>query len=287
MVTLENAFIKAAVHPRGAELQSFYNKENTLEYLWNGNAAYWPRHSPVLFPIVGGLKDDTYFYEGKNYKLAKHGFARDMDFKEESSFGDSASFILTSTPETLAQYPFEFLLRIKYQLNGTRITVIYEVENKSDGIMPFSIGTHPAFNVPLVKGTSYSDYYLDFSETETAERLTLNGNIINGTVPYLENQQDIKLKESLFYEDAIIFRDLKSSRISICSDKTNHGLHFDFEGFPYMGIWAAENAPFVCIEPWHGLPDTAEHNQNILEKEGIIKLGKGESWESRWSISCF
>ena len=286
MVTLENALIKATINPHGAELQSLYNKDTNLEYLWNGNAKYWPRRSPVLFPIVGALKDDTFIYKGKKYTLPRHGFARDMDFIKEAIYGDSCSLVLKSSEESLKNYPFEFLLRMKYQLNGNGITLTYEVENPAAEPLLFSIGAHPAFNVPLVKGTAYEDYFLEFNEEENAYRWTLKDNLIYSPVPYLENQTQLPLKQSLFVDDAIVFKDLKSTRISICSDKTIHGLHFDFAGFPYMGIWAAKNAPFVCIEPWEGIADAESHNQDLEQKEGIIKLEKGKKWSKSWSLIC-
>lgn len=286
MVTLENALIKASIDPHGAELKSLLYKENNIEYLWNGDPKYWPRHSPVLFPIVGSLKDDSFIYEGQKYTLKRHGFARDMNFDLEAVFGDSASFVLKSSAETLRNYPFDFLLRIKYQLNGNSIKVCYEVENPGSKPLYFSIGSHPAFNVPLVKGTSYEDYYLDFSEEENAERWTISDNLINGAVPFLENQNKLPLKASLFDDDALVFKGLKSNRISICSDKTIHGLHYDFRGFPYMGIWAAKDAPFVCIEPWFGIADSQSHDQNIEQKEGIIKLDQGKKWDAGWSLTC-
>lgn len=286
MITLENALIKASVNPHGAELQSLYHKDTNLEYLWNGDARYWPRRSPVLFPIVGGLKDDTFIYKGEKYTLPRHGFARDMDFYKEAVFGDSCSLTLKSDKETLKNYPFEFLLRIKYQLNGNSITITYEVENPSEEALLFSIGAHPAFNVPLVKGTVYEDYFLEFSKEETSDRWTIKNNLISETTPYLQNQTRLPLKQNLFNDDAIVFKDLRSTRISICSDKTIHGLHYDFAGFPYMGLWAAKNAPFVCIEPWQGLADAETHNQNLEQKEGIVKLEKGKKWIKSWSLTC-
>ncbi|WP_256010922.1 aldose 1-epimerase family protein [Desertivirga xinjiangensis] len=286
MVVLENALIKASIDPRGAELKSLLYKENNVEYIWNGDPKYWARHSPVLFPIVGSLKNDSFIYEGKKYTLKRHGFARDMIFEKEAVFGDSASFVLKSSAETLEIYPFKFLLRIKYQLNGNSIRVDYEVENPGNKALYFSIGSHPAFNVPLVKGTSYEDYYLDFSEEENAERWTISDNLITGTVPFLQDQKKLQLKASLFENDALVFKGLKSNRISICSDKTIHGLHYDFRGFPYLGIWAAKDAPFVCIEPWFGIADSESHNQNIEQKEGIIKLDQGHKWDAGWSLTC-
>ncbi|MGV3508886.1 MAG: aldose 1-epimerase family protein [Sphingobacteriaceae bacterium] len=287
MIVLENQEIRASVHPMGAELHSLYNKTFNLEYVWNGDEKFWPRHSPVLFPIVGGLKDDTFLYKGQQYNLIKHGFARDTQFEVESVSDEKASLILKSSEETLKNYPFNFLLRLIYELKGNTLTLTYEVENPSDGIIYFSIGAHPAFNVPLTAGTVYEDYYLEFEKTETADRSTLNGNLLKGSVPYLQNQSRIDLKPSLFYQDAIIFKDLKSTHISIKNNKNSHGLQYNFSGFPYMGIWAVNDAPFVCIEPWCGLPDSENHNQNIEDKEGIIGLAAGERWAKGWSLECF
>lgn len=287
MVILENETLIASIHPMGAELNSLYNKDLDLEYIWNGNADFWPRHSPVLFPIVGGLIDDSFFYKDKKYTLAKHGFARDSEFELENSSSDSASFILKSTNETLKSYPFQFVLRILYTLEKNKLKVSYEVENPSDERMYFSIGTHPAFNVPLTENSVYEDYYLEFENEETCARHTLDGNILNGTTPYLEKQSKLPLKSSLFYEDAIIFKDLKSTTISIRNTKDEHGIHFNFDGFPYMGIWAAKDAPFVCIEPWCGIPDSENHSQKIEEKEGIIALSRNQHWQKTWSIECF
>ena len=287
MIILENEKLKASLHPLGAELQSLYHKDFGLEYIWNGKPDVWPRHSPVLFPIVGGLKEDSFYYKGEKYTLAKHGFARDTEFEVESASDAKASFTLKSTKETLKSFPFDFLLRITYALEADRTIVTYEVENTSAESMYFSIGTHPAFNVPLIEGTAYSDYFLEFEKEENSVRHTLNGNILNGTVPYLQNQNKLRLEESLFYDDAVIFKDLKSNSISIKTDKSPHGIGFNFEGFPYMGIWAAKDAPFVCIEPWCGLPDSKNHNQQIEDKEGIISLDASTNWSNSWSLHCF
>ncbi|WP_207421722.1 aldose 1-epimerase family protein [Desertivirga brevis] len=287
MVTLENAILKASVSPKGAELQSLFHKDNSVEYLWNGDPAFWNKHSPVLFPIVGGLKDNTYIYNNIEYNLPRHGFARDMEFVKERVFGDSCSFVLKNNEDTQKVYPFEFLLRIKYQLNANSVTITYEVENPGAEPLLFSIGTHPAFQVPLIKGTTYEDYYFHFSELENSNRWTLKNNLIAEPVDYFKDQDKLSLNPNLFYDDALVFKDLKSTRISICSDKTTHGLHCDFAGFPYMGLWAAKDAPFVCIEPWYGIADSINHNQKLEQKEGIIKLESGGSWNAKWSISCF
>jgi galactose mutarotase-like enzyme len=284
MIILENEILRVALHPFGAEIHSIYNKELALEYLWNGDERFWPRRSPVLFPIVGGLKDDSYFYNSTQYSLIKHGFARDMEFTPKFNSAERASFVLKSTAETEASYPFKFELTISYYLDNNKLSVEYEVLNTSTEVMFFSIGAHPAFNVPLTADGNYEDYYLEFSESETADRHTLSGNLISDAIPFFDNQKKIPLTHELFEDDALVFKNLKSKHVDLKSSKHDVALRFNFHGFPYMGIWAAKNAPFVCIEPWYGIADSEGHNQNIEEKEGIISLPENGEWKRSWSV---
>jgi galactose mutarotase-like enzyme len=286
MITLENEYLKATINLHGAELSSLFSKASETEYLWNGDATFWPRQSPVLFPIVGGLIDDTFNYKGKSYQLPKHGFARDVSFELEEASAERASFTLKSNEESLGYYPFEFLLRIIYTLEGSKIAVGYEVENPASETLYFSIGAHPAFNVPLKEGT-YEDYYLEFEKEETVQQLILTGNIVTGSSPFFDQQKTLPLKASLFYDDALIFEDLNSTKISLKNKKSTQGLTFDFKGFPYMGIWAARDAPFVCIEPWCGIADFEGHNQKLEDKQGIMALSAGDKWKNGWSVECF
>ena len=287
MFTLENDNLKVTISAKGAELQSIYNKHTKLEYLWSGDPKFWAKKSPVLFPIVGELKDGKYIFNNKEYKLPRHGFARDKTFEAEQKDSTCAVFTLKSDEKTFAVYPFEFIFHIEYNLKEKELSCTYTVQNINDHVMFFSVGGHPAFNVPLVKGLNFEDYYFHFNEVENSNRWTLKNNLIDEQVYYFKNQNKLQLKPSLFYDDALVFKDLKSTRISICSDKSTHGLHCDFAGFPYMGLWAAKDAPFVCIEPWHGIADSVNHNQELENKEGIIKLEKGNIWRAKWSISCF
>ncbi len=287
MIILENEGCRASISPNGAELQSFYNKAFQLEYLWNGDALYWPRHSPVLFPIVGGLKDDSFLYEGQEYHLVKHGFARDMTFEVEKSTPSSATFFLKSNDETLKSYPFQFELRLIYQLGTNSITLTYEVKNPAVSPLFFSIGAHPAFNVPLVEGTAYEDYYLEFENKENSAAWSIDNNLIATPIPYLKGQDRLPLQHDLFYKDALVFKDLESDTISLRSDKTEHGLSYHFGDFPYMGIWAAKDAPFVCIEPWYGIADSVTHDKDLKKKEGIIELPPLEKWSRSWTVEFF
>jgi galactose mutarotase-like enzyme len=288
MIKLENDHLKIRIAPLGAELQSLYGKTNSLEYLWNGDPAHWGKHSPVLFPIVGQLKDNTYIHNGVRYSLNRHGFAREMEFEVTEATDTSARFQIKSNSDTIKNYPFEFELRITYTLLGASLSIKYEVLNKGNEPMYFSIGAHPAFSVPLIKGTKYEDYYLEFSEKETVPIWPLhNGLIKTQPHPFLEETNHLRLQHDLFYDDALVFKKLHSTSLALKSEATGHGLTVDFQSFTYLGIWAAEDAPFVCIEPWCGLADSLYHNQELKEKEGIIELEANGAWTKDWKVTCF
>jgi galactose mutarotase-like enzyme len=279
--------LKIDIAAKGAELQSVYNLKQQLEYLWGGDPAFWTKHSPVLFPFVGQLKNDTYFYMGKTYHSGRHGFARDKDFVTEHAEQTRATFLLVSNEETKKIYPFDFEFRIHYSIEAAVLTVIYDVLNTGGETMYFSVGGHPAFRVPLAANTVYSDYYLAFEHLETISRMALQNGLIGEPVPFLHYEKHLPLSYELFNNDAIVLKGLKSGKVLLKSDKTDHGLCFDFEGFPYLGIWAAKGADFVCIEPWHGIADSIHHNCELEEKEGIIKSEPGHRWQDSWQISCW
>src|SRR5882724_13103859 len=166
MYTIENELLKVVIRSKGAELDSIYNKTQQLEYLWNGDPAFWGKKSPVLFPIVGTLKNDTYFFNDKEYHLSRHGFAREMEFTVSRKETGSVTFTLLSSEETLLKFPFRFRFDISYTIHHDQLAVAYTVTNTGQGDMFFSVGAHPAFRVPLAAGTAYEDYTLVFSETE-------------------------------------------------------------------------------------------------------------------------
>lgn len=288
MITIKNDYISAAISPKGAELQSLKSVLTNIEYMWNGDPAYWPKQSPILFPIVGSVKDDTYIYEDKTYHLPRHGLAREKEFAAEQISNTEAVFTLVQTPETLAVYPFKFILRLRYTLDGPKLNCTYEVENPAQKDLLFSVGGHPAFNVPLVEGSSYSDYYLQFSEPETLESWKLGNGIRTGKVVTVPTEKGrLPLESSLFYEDALVFKHLKSNQITLACNVHAHGIHFHFDNFPYFGIWAAKDAPFLCLEPWCGVADNINSNKQFTDKEGIITLAPNASWARTWGVECF
>jgi galactose mutarotase-like enzyme len=286
MQTLKNNQITIKINPKGAELTSLFNHENQTEYLWNADPTFWGKSSPVLFPIVGSLKENIYRFEGQEYTLPRHGFARDREFVVEKSDENSVTFLLTHDENTLKVYPFKFEFRLIYALENNSLNVTYFVKNIGENKMYFSVGGHPAFAVPLAENTVYNDYYLQFNKTETFKRwgLTPEGLIETQPSDFLTDTNKLSLTKELFYDDAIVFKNIESTSVILKSNKTNQQLKFDFECFPYLGIWAAKDADFVCIEPWCGIADSANHNQELTEKEGIIVLDLGEDFERTWRV---
>lgn len=291
MFILENENLKIEIYPKGAELQSVYNKKRSIEYMWSGDAAYWNKKSPVLFPIIGSLKNDTYYFENKAYQLNRHGFARDMDFTVTDQTASSITFTLTRNDTTFEKYPFQFRLDIIYSIKNNQLQVTYRVVNKGEinQKLYFSVGGHPAFKLPVLPGTDYTDYYLEFNKTENADRwlISKEGLIKARSTPLLNNTQKLPLAKELFYVDAIVFKQLRSDKVKLVSGTKEEIFEFDFAGFPYLGIWAARDADFVCIEPWCGIADSVTSNQQLIEKEGINSLDSTDQFERSWKLTVY
>ncbi|RFM29809.1 aldose 1-epimerase family protein [Deminuibacter soli] len=289
MIHLENELLKVSIAEKGAELQSIIRKDNGLEYMWSGDATFWGKKSPVLFPIVGGLKNNAYTHNGKTYPLGRHGFARDKVFTVSAQTANTIAFTLESTADTLQVYPFTFRFTVQYQLNNASLLVTYKVENTGNENLLFSVGGHPAFKVPLTDGGSYEDYYLQFDTAETAGRWPLSdeGLIKTATEPLLENTDTLPLNKPLFYGDALVLKHLQSKSVTLKSKTHAHGLRFHFDGFPFLGIWSAKNADFVCIEPWCGIADSITTTGRLEDKEGIETLAPQGSFAKTWSVDLF
>jgi galactose mutarotase-like enzyme len=289
MLTLENEILKVVINPKGAELTSLFHKETQLEYLWNGDPAFWAKHSPVLFPIVGTLRNNQYHYQGKSYFLGRHGFAREMQFAVHDHQPDQITFQLQDNNLTHQNYPFAFRFNIRYTLTENSLAVTYHVVNPAKQTLYFSVGGHPAFAVPLTKDTNYEDYYLVFDKQENTPRwpISNDGLIENTPDPLLQHSDRLPLTKELFSKDALVLKSLKSSLISVRSDKTEHGLRFDFPGFPFLGLWAAKGADFLCIEPWCGIADSVNTSQQLEEKEGINALEPGGEFSRTWIVKVF
>lgn len=289
MFQLENDRLKVVVDPKGAELKSVLRKDSNLEYMWSGDPAYWAKTSPVLFPIVGTLKENAYYYKGKAYQLSRHGFARDRVFQVTEQKEDTLTFSIQSNEDTLAIYPFRFTFSIDYTIRGEELTVAYRVQNNGEEPLFFSVGGHPAFKVPLVEGTRYEDYRLVFEKEENAGRwpISKEGLIEKAPIPLLQQTAVLPLTKELFSKDALVLKELQSHSVQLVSDATPHGLRFSFPGFPYLGLWAAPGADFLCIEPWCGIADSVDTHQQLPDKEGIEQLVSNEEFKRQWTVQFF
>ena len=289
LYSIENDFLKVVITSKGAELQSVLTKENQLEYLWQANEKFWAKKSPVLFPIVGGLKNNSYSYQNKTFNLSRHGFARDNEFSILKITETSIQFLLENSEKTLLVFPFQFKFIIEYALQSSKLICNYLVENLSDDEMYFSVGAHPAFNVPLTDSTIFSDWILEFNQPETIGifPLTADGLLKAQPIPFLQNSNQIKLTKDLFYKDALVFKHLQSNQLKLISNKSQHGIKMQFDGFPFFGIWSAKDADFICLEPWCGVADSENSTGEITQKEGINILKSNETFSRTWSIELF
>lgn len=279
IITLSNTIISAKIKTFGAELCSL--KDNTKrDYIWEGNPAFWGKHSPVLFPIVGTLKNNVFYHINKEYTLSRHGFARDMEFQLVEKTDNSATFSLQSNSETFKNYPFKFELQIQYIVIGTTLELTYRVINKDNTDIPFSIGAHPAFALP----SNFEDYTLVFEEVEPLEYTLLENDLVSKQTEKIKtNSNTVPLTYKLFERDALIFKKLQSNSLTIF-EKEKPILKVHFQDFPSLGIWTKVEAPFICIEPWFGYSDTTESNGNLFEKEGIIILKTGDTFQAKFSL---
>lgn len=276
--TLFNSNITAKINHNGAELYSL--ESNNKEYIWEGNPVFWGKHSPVLFPIVGTLKENTYTYNSISYQLSRHGFARDTTFKLIEKKDDLAVFSIESNEDTKKVYPFEFELQLIYSLENNHLNISYKVINKGMGPMPFSIGAHPAIALP----GKFENYSIQFEKEEPLVYNLLENDLISNavkTLPTLDNR--VALDYSLFENDALIFKNLKSNYLTIFKNQIPM-VRMHYKDFPHLGIWTKMNAPFLCIEPWFGYSDSNESTGAILEKEGIQILESKTTFNAQFSI---
>ena len=288
MHKLQNEFLSIKVNPVGAELASLKNLETGIEHLWQGNPEFWASQAPNLFPVIGVLKNDEFIFEGKTYKMPKHGFVRyneEIQLKEKTS--NSLVFQLEYSEKTLEMYPFKFRFEISFILNEKSLEVHHKVFNLDKNSLYFSLGGHPAFNAPISKNEVYEDYYLEFDQKMDLSTYVLseNGLVSDKTEGILDNEDKIRLHRDLFAKDALIFKNIPSKKVALKSKNSGTVLSVEYPDFKNLGIWAKPGAPYVCIEPWLGIADVEGADQNIITKEGIEILEGNKTFEASYKIS--
>ena len=287
MTILSNETLRVEVSAHGAELQSI--RKGDVEYLWQGDSRYWGRRSPVLFPIVGSVWEARYRVDGTDYQLGQHGFARDMDFTLVCATDTEVRYRLESSDETLAKYPYPFVLEIAYRLHGASIDVIWEVKNPSDKDMYFQIGAHPAFFYPDYDPEKSGRGFFTFDRTEGIEciRIKEKGCVDAETKWPLEMPEGVlKLEKDTFDAiDTIMVQDSQLKRVNMFKEDGTAWLSLSFDA-PVVGIWSPPGkvAPFICIEPWYGRCDRVGYEGEYKDKDWMNCLAPGEGFKSVYTI---
>ena len=284
---IANAELTVRVKAMGAELTSIRSNREDLEFLWQGDPKWWTGQSYILFPIIGGLVNGRYTLGGKSYDMKAHGFARNMVFAVAEQTDTRLVLHLGQNEATLAQYPFRFDLFVSYELDGSTLRHGLRVVNRNDEVMPFSVGAHPGFNCPLLPGETMSDYRLVFEQRETLEsRIKTDGLLTGERVPFLTGSDSKPLDHSLFKNGAAILKGVQSRWLEIRNTRNPHVIRVGLAGFPDLGIWSAANdGPYVCIEPWFGVDSMHGDDPAFEKKEGLVWLEAGKTFDCSYDMS--
>lgn len=287
MIKIENEFLTISFNSKGAEMTSIFNKKTQTEHLWQADPNVWPWHAPNLFPIVGGLFNNELQVDGHAYHLNRHGFARESEFILLDSSETHAKFSLPCNDATLAVYPYQFEFQVLYDLFEQDLRVTYKVINQDEQTVYFSVGAHPAFQVPFKADENYEDYYLEFETSEPllTHLLSAKGLMNGETEMVAMDGQKLWLTKNLFDRDALVFKNITSKKVTIRSKNHDQTLSVIFEDFKDLGIWAKPGAPFVCIEPWLGYSDSEGKVTDIKQKEAIQSVEHGHVFEAKFTIS--
>lgn len=274
----------------GAELKSFKSRLSGYEYLWQADPAIWNRSAPFLFPNIGRLKSDTYFYQNKNYHLGQHGFLRDVDFEVKQKTENQVILFFKSNQETLRMYPFHFETTISYTLEKNNLFVGFTVRNTDNKLLHFSYGNHAGFTAPINPDLSFEDYHLEVTPTKSRERIVLTekkqADLANS---FMEEKFPVYLDHALFKQDALIYQIDEQTEFTLKSDKDPAKLVISFNDFDYVGIWSPYPTlgNFVCIQPWCGIADRVGTDQQLENKFGIYHLNESESFSREFTISIY
>ena len=290
LITINNDQVKMTVDTLGAQMMNLQSIDGT-EYLWQGDPAYWADRSPVLFPFIGRLTNNSYRYCGKVYPMGIHGFAAASEFTPVEQAEDRVVLELAATAETKTQYPFDFSLQITYALEESTLSVTYSVKNMDEKTLPFGVGGHPGFNVPLLPTERFEDYKLIFTQACQPDRVGFTPAVyligVDEAYP-LENEKELPLRHDLFDEDAVILKNM-AREVTLKSGVSGHGVTVSYPDMPYLGIWhwPKTDAPYVCIEPWTSLPARQDVVEEFSCKSDMIQLAPGKTYDTTWTVTLF
>ncbi|MDF7807757.1 aldose 1-epimerase family protein [Pontiellaceae bacterium B12219] len=284
MIVIENDRFKVGILKRGAELRSFYDKEQNREIMWQADPDIWGGSAPILFPIVGKLRDGKTTINGRAYEIPKHGLVRQRDAAVIDQGSNRVMFAFESDAETLTQYPFPFILEVEFKLGFQTLEVLYRIKNTGPEEMLFTIGSHPAFALDL-EHARLEDYSIEFVEPALVDLHGLeNGLLAKKAANKQIDAQGVQLSASFFEEDALIFPDLGTRTLRLISSKETRYLEFDTHGAPHLGLWAKPGAPYVCLEPWYSYDDAPDSDGRFENKPGILRLATHETFNAGYTI---
>ena len=287
MFNISTSEITVTISSLGAELISVKNNFDNREYIWGANPKYWKRHSPVLFPLVGRYKDDKYQYQGKEYSMTQHGFARDKEFKLTMKSENEIWFNIEADEDTLSKYPFQFKLECGYRVIDNRVKVMWKVTNKDTKKMYFSLGAHPAF-APPSSAVDMTKCSLQFDRNESSivySLLNQNGLILDDKHTLLLDNKCIEITPDMFDKDALVIENNQTNEVSLLDGSNKPFVTVKFET-PLFGVWSPvkSNVPFVCIEPWYGRSDRASFDGDLEVREWGNELDAGKIFEANYTI---
>jgi len=274
-IPLSSATLHAEINPVGAQL-CVLRDANGRDLLWNGDPAVWTGRAPILFPIVGELAGGHYRLGDHAYSLSRHGFARGKSFNVVAATATTATFRLQADETTLRLYPFQFELDVRFALNGATLAVTTAVRNLADANMPASFGYHPGLRWPLPYGRERSAHFIEFATDEPApiRRLNNTGLLSPDPLPTPVSNRRLVLEDGLFTNDAVIFDQVRSRSVTYGANEGPR-IRVGFPDSPYLGIWTKPGAPFICIEPWHGMADSAGFTGDFTVKPGVFTVAPG------------
>ena len=287
---LESDLLYVEINPHGAELSRLYSKRTDREYLWQGDPNIWDRQAPVLFPIVGRLKNGTYTYNDKEYSLPCHGFAPDVIFETIGPRNDTIKFTYSDNKETRAVYPFAFNLEVTFTLRWSQVDITYQVTNKTNGPMYFSCGSHEGYICPRLEDETFEDYFLEFDNEATYESCTVTpeGLLAEPFYIVVENGRTLPLDYRMFENGtSLVFINIPTGKVSLGSRKSKERVIVSYGDAPNLVVWSMPGAPYICIEPWWGLPDFEDSDGQLVNKPGIINLEKGEVFNWTHTVNIY
>lgn len=292
LITIKNDTVSAVISTAGAEIKSF-RRPDGFEILWQGDPKFWAGQAPVLFPIVGALRDNKTKINGNWYEMGRHGFARRQEFTVTAQTEDMVEMSILPNEASRAVYPFDFVFKVTYTCVDCGVETKFTVQNPGDVELPFVVGGHPAYNVPVsTEGEVFEDYNIEFevNETQKCPEIGLEDCLIDFTkyTKELRDEKIIPLRHELFYRDALVFEGLKSGYVRLVSTKSGHGIEMDISQFPMLGIWSCLNdGPYVALEPWVGCATLKSEGDEFIEKHNMVRLPAGQERSYAFTTKYF